>query len=213
MTCRHHLQDLVKTICMFIKKSCFILCSWSLCNQCWIVVFCNEWFWDGYKSWNTFEHLSLVSIHVLVGRTMYGHQWSQAITAFATKACELATKSHMLNFCEGLRGLCRNMLWLWSIETNNARNKKDFLSSKKKAKTKKTMPTYGKSLFLIKYRMRYTIYMPLNTKYLAINQTMVAYGNRQSATAFALANNSDLLRSQKHLMETRLYIFFRTIYY
>ena len=48
--------------------------------------------------------------HTCVSRThnsarwlkMYGHQWSQAITAFATKACELATKSHMLNFCEGL---------------------------------------------------------------------------------------------------------------
>ena len=45
-----------------------------------------------------------------------------------------------------------------------------------------------KSLFLIKYRMRYAIYMPSNTKDLAINQTMVAYGNRQNATAFARAN-------------------------
>ena len=35
------------------------------------------------------------------------------------------------------------------------------------------------SLFLIKYRMRYAIYMPPNTKDLAINQTVVAYGNRQ----------------------------------
>ena len=33
--------------------------------------------------------------------------------------------------------------------------------------------------------MRYAIYMPPNTKDLAINQTMVAYGNWQSATAFA----------------------------
>ena len=72
--------------------------------------------------------------------TMYGHQWSQAITAFATKACEvatkayeIATKSDMLKFCEGLQGLCRDMLWLWSIETNNARNKKDCLSSEKKS--------------------------------------------------------------------------------
>ena len=39
--------------------------------------------------------------------------------------------------------------------------------------------TFGKSLFLTKYRMRYAIYMPPNTKDLAINQTMVAYGNRQ----------------------------------
>ena len=46
--------------------------------------------------------------------------------------------------------------------------------------------------------------MPPNTKDLAINQTMVAYGNRQNATAFTRANNSDLLRSLKQLMETRL---------
>ena len=131
---------------------------------------------------------------------MYGHQWSQAIIAFATKACELATKSHMLNFCESLRRLCRDMLLLWSIEINNTKNK-DFLSSEKKSKTKnkKITTTFGKSLFLIKYRMRYAIYMRPNTKDLAINQTMVAYGNRQNATAFARANNSDLLRSLKHL--------------
>ena len=58
--------------------------------------------------------------------------------------------------------------------------------------------------------MRYAIFMPPNTKDLAINQTMVAYGNRQNATAFARANNSDLLRSLKHLMETRLYMPIRT---
>ena len=52
--------------------------------------------------------------------------------------------------------------------------------------------------------MRYAIYMPPNTKDLAINQTMVAYGNRQNATEFAQTNNSDLLRSLKQLMETRL---------
>ena len=74
-----------------------------------------------------------------------------------------------------------------------------------KPKTKNITTTFGKSLFLIKYRMRYVIYMLPNTKNLAINQTMVAYGNRQNAIAFVRANNSDLLRSLKHLMETRLY--------
>ena len=76
--------------------------------------------------------------HTCVSRThhslkMYGHQWSQAITAFATKACELATKSHMLNFCEGL---CRGMLWLWPIETNNARKNKISCLSERKSKAK-----------------------------------------------------------------------------
>ena len=49
-----------------------------------------------------------------------------------------------------------------------------------KPKTEKITTAFGKSLFLIKYRMRYAIYMPPNTKDLAINQTMVAYGNRQN---------------------------------
>ena len=77
---------------------------------------------------------------------------------------------------------------------------------KKRAKllTRNITTTFGKSLFLAEYRMRYAIYIPQNTKYLAINQMMVAYGKQQNATAFARANNFDLLRSLKHLMETRL---------
>ena len=51
--------------------------------------------------------------------------------------------------------------------------------------------------------MRYAVYMHSNTKDLPINQTMIAYGNRQNAKAFARANNSDLLRPLKHLMETQ----------
>ena len=57
------------------------------------------------------------------------------------------------------------------------------------------------SLFLTQYLMLYAICMPSNTKDLAINQSMVAYGNGQNATAFAQANYSDLLRSLKHGME------------
>ena len=81
---------------------------------------------------------------------------------------------------------------------------KIFCPPKKRAKlkTKNITTTFGKSLFLTKYRMRYAIYMPPNTKDLAINQTMVAYGNRQNATTFARAN--DLLRSLKHLMQTSM---------
>ena len=114
---------------------------------------------------------------------------------------------NMLNFYKSLRGLCRDMLWLWPIETDNAGYKKYFLSSKKKTKLKrKNIPTtFGKLLFLTEFRMRYAIYTPPNTKDLAINQTMVAYGNRQNAIAFVRADNSDLLRSLKHLMKARLY--------
>ena len=52
--------------------------------------------------------------------------------------------------------------------------------------------------------MRHAIYMPQNTEDHAINQTMVAYGNRQNAISAARANNSVLMRSLKHLLETSL---------
>ena len=61
---------------------------------------------------------------------MYGHQCSQVIPAFAAKL-------HKLNFCEGMRGLRRDMLWLWPVGTDNAEHKKDFLFSEKKARLKK----------------------------------------------------------------------------
>ena len=49
--------------------------------------------------------------------------------------------------------------------------------------------------------MRYAIYLPLNAKDLTIHLTMVSYGNPQNAIKFALANNSDLLRALKNLMD------------
>ena len=52
--------------------------------------------------------------------------------------------------------------------------------------------------------MPYVIYIPPNTKDLAMNLTTVAYGNRQNAITFARANNFKLLRALKHLLETRL---------
>ena len=78
------------------------------------------------------------------------------------------------------------------------------LRKKEQSQKQKITTTFGTSLFMIKYRKHYAIYILPNTKDLAINHTMVPYGNRQNATAFARANNSDLLRSLKHLMETRL---------
>ena len=53
--------------------------------------------------------------------------------------------------------------------------------------------------------MRYAIYIPPDTKDLAINLTMVAYENRQNATTFARANNFDLSRELKHSSETSFY--------
>ena len=48
------------------------------------------------------------------------------------------------------------------------------------------------------------IYIPPDTKNHARNLTMVAYENQQNATTFVQANNTDLLRAPKHLMETKL---------
>ena len=69
--------------------------------------------------------------------SIYGQQCSQAITAFATKACALATKSHMLNFWERMRGLRCDMPWLWPMGTANAGNKMIFLFSEQKARPEK----------------------------------------------------------------------------
>ena len=107
--------------------------------------------------------------------TMYGHQCSQAIPVFAIKACVLATKLHMLNFCETCAAICCDCdLW-----EPIAQITKKFLSSKKREKLKpKNITTFGKSLFLTQYWMRYAIYIPLNTKDLVINLVMVAYENQ-----------------------------------
>ena len=43
--------------------------------------------------------------------------------------------------------------------------------------------------------MRYAIYIPPTTKDLAINLTMVGYGNWQNAITFTQAKNSDLVRA------------------
>ena len=45
----------------------------------------------------------------------------------------------------------------------------------------------------------------LNAKHLTIGLAMLAYGNRRNTLKFARANNSDLLRELKQLMETKLY--------
>ena len=99
------------------------------------VIICFKWLFIKACSFFYLE-LSLYivrSIHVLAGHTtMYRHLCSQAISAFAIKACVLATKLHMLNF---LRGLCHDVLWLWPVGTNNAGQKKIFCSPKKKSKS------------------------------------------------------------------------------
>ena len=149
--------------------------------------------------------------HTCVSRThngarclmMYGHQWSQAIPAFATEPCEIATKSHMLNFYEVLRGLCRDMLWLWPMGTNNAMKQKIFFVFRKKFKVdnkKKITTTFRKSLFLIKYRMRYAIHLPSNTKTTCNkpkNGCLWKPANRNSSAGTI---NSDSLRSLEHLI-------------
>ena len=104
----------------------------------------------------------------------------------------LATKSQMVNFCETCAAICCDCdLW-----EPIAQITKKFLSSKKREKLKpKNITTFGKSLFLTQYWMRYAIYIPPITKKFILNLTMVAYGNRQNAITFARANNSDFFVS------------------
>ena len=110
--------------------------------------------------------------------TMYGHQCSQAIPVFAIKACVLATKLHMLNFCEACAAICCYCdLWepITKVKTLFFFFEKKEQNSKQKIQQRLSESRY----FLTLYRMRYAICIPPNTKYLVINLTMVAYGNRQ----------------------------------
>ena len=69
------------------------------------------------------------------------------------------------------------------LATKLHRRRKDFLSSEKKEqgyKQKDITTTFEKSLFLTQYPMHYEIHIPPDTKDLAINLTMVVYGNRQN---------------------------------
>ena len=165
----------------------------------------------GYNTLSNYQRLAPARIkpgfHTCVSRThngarcltMYEHQWSQAITAFAIKACKLmliiARRVPRCSVTVTYRNQQRRTQKRFSV----LRKKEQILKAKKNVTT-----TFGKSWFLTWCRMRYAIYIPPNTKDLAINLWMPAYGNRQNAITFARANNSDLLRALKHLMETRL---------
>ena len=133
-------------------------------------------------------------------------QCSQANQAFGIKACVLSWKSHMLNFSERMRGLCRDMLWLRPMETENAGCRKDFLHSGKKSMTKEwfhnndfrdvavynSIPDALRDLHTSKCKR------PHNRPYDA------CLWNWQNAIKFAWANKSNLLRALKNLMETKL---------
>ena len=131
--------------------------------------------------------------------------WTPLLTSNPSLRNKSLRARNKVTHVELLQNLCRDMLWLWPVGTDNEGNKKILFSEKKsksKAQNKKNITaTFGKSLFLTQYRMRYAICIPPNTKDPAINLTMVAYGNRQSAITFARANNSDLLWALKHFME------------
>ena len=161
--------------------------------------------------------LSLVSIHVLAGRTTT-RDASRFIGTNDHKRSQPSQRKPASSLQSRTCWISARLVPRYAVTViyrNQQHNKQkrfsDFRKKKSKAKNKKNITTtFGKSLFLIKYRMRYANYMPPYTKDLAINQAMVAYGNRQNTTAFAQASNSDLLRSLKHWMETRLYAFIKT---
>ena len=141
--------------------------------------------------------------------SMYGHHCSQAIPAFAISLRARNKVAHV----ELLRGLCRDMLWLWPVGTDNAGHKKIFcLPKKEQSSEQKKYNAFRKVVISnsILDALR-NLHTSKYKKKLIINMTMVAYGNRQNAITFARANNSDLFRALKHLMETRLYLFYKNM--
>ena len=104
---------------------------------------------------------------------MCGHQCSQAILAFPIKASVLATKSHLFNFCKAYASICC-YYDPWEPITQDVKSFSVLRKKKAKLRIKNIATTFGKSLFLTQYRMRYVIYIPPNTRGLATNLTMVA---------------------------------------
>ena len=111
--------------------------------------------------------------------------WTPMITSdnsFRNKSLRARNK---VTHVELLQGLARSVprYAVTVIYRNQQRKKPKTFSvfrKKSKAKNKIITTTFGKSLFLINYRMRYAIHMPPNTKDLAINRTMAVYGNRKT---------------------------------
>ena len=109
--------------------------------------------------------------------------WTPMITSNPSLRNKSLKARNKVTHVELLRRLARTVpRCAVTYRNQQCKKKKIFCPPKKRAKlkTKEITTAFGKSLFVIKYRMRYAIYMPPNTKDLAINQAMVAYGNRQT---------------------------------
>ena len=128
---------------------------------------------------------------------MYGHQCSQAIPAFAIKPCVLATKSHMLNFCEACAAMCcichLGEPIMQKAKRFSVLRKKRPNSDFRKVVISSSIPDGLHKILTSKYKR------PRN------KPNDCAYENRQNAITFTRANNSDLLRALKHVMEASLY--------
>ena len=144
-------------------------------------------------------------------RSMPHNVWTPMITINPSLGNKSLQACNKVKHVELLRGLARPVpRYAVTVIYRNQQHKKQkrfsvFRKRRAKPKTIKITTTFGKSLFLAQYQMRYAIYIPPNTKDLAINLMMVADGNWQNAILFARGNNSDLLRALKQLMETRIY--------
>ena len=143
-------------------------------------------------------------------RAMSHDVWTLMITSNPSLRNKSLRARNKATHVELLLGLARPMpryavTVTYGNQQRKAQKRFSLFRKKQSEKQKKNIDDF-RNVGVSKYRMRYAIYMPQNIKDLTINQTMVAYGNRQNAKAFARANNSDLLRSLTHLMETRLHL-------
>ena len=96
--------------------------------------------------------------------------WTPMITSDHSLCNKILRGRNKVAHAELLRGLARPVLrYAVTVTYKNQQRKKQkrfsVLRKKSKAKNKKIITTsFGKSLFLIKYRMRYAIYMPPKDK-------------------------------------------------
>ena len=123
------------------------------------------------SSKNCCSVVKAAGFHTCVSRThsgtrclsMYGHHCSQPIPALAIKTCVLATKSHMLNFCEACAAMCCDCDLLEPITQGTTRF--SVLRKKKsKAKNKKCNNDFQKVVIFNSIPDALHVYIPPNTK-------------------------------------------------
>ena len=127
---------------------------------------------------------------------IHKYHCSQAIPAFATKACALASKWHLLKISEGMRYAVTATYGNWERKIQ----KKFRTFEKKESKTKEQFYNNDFRKVIFSNAIPYALHDLPTSK-------CKRHHNRpyqQNGIKFAQVNNSDLLRALKNLTKTRL---------